>query len=204
MLQKFAILKVVNTLLQVYEGIVDGRQSKPLRGIVPQTNLNMLTQLCMMLNAILTDYKVDNGDPSVSWNQTSQNCCWTAPDALCVTAPDMLCVTAHDVLCVTGPYVWCVTGPDVLCVTDPDVVCYCSRCVVCYCFRCGVLLLPICGVLLVPICGVLLHSMCGVLLLPMCCGWLTEYWFIALELQCQIFICQHRLCSLLSMLPAHA
>ncbi|XP_076804944.1 dynein axonemal heavy chain 10-like [Clavelina lepadiformis] len=49
----------------VYEGVVEGRQQKPLKGIVPQTNLNMLTQLCMMLNAILADYKVDNGDPMV-------------------------------------------------------------------------------------------------------------------------------------------
>nr|XP_026696380.1 dynein heavy chain 10, axonemal isoform X1 [Ciona intestinalis]XP_026696381.1 dynein heavy chain 10, axonemal isoform X2 [Ciona intestinalis] len=49
----------------VYEGLVDGRQGKPLKLIVPQTNLNMLTQLCMMLNALLEEYKVDSGDPTV-------------------------------------------------------------------------------------------------------------------------------------------
>jgi len=49
----------------VYEGVVEGRQGKPLKGIVSRTNLNMLTQLCMMLDAILADYKVESGDPVV-------------------------------------------------------------------------------------------------------------------------------------------
>ena len=49
---------------------MEGRQTKPLKGIVPRTNLNMLTQLCMILDAILADYKVENGDPIVS-KQTS-------------------------------------------------------------------------------------------------------------------------------------
>ena len=52
--------------MQVYEGVVEGRQGKPLKGIVPRTNLNMLTQLCMMLDAVLGGYKVENGDPAVS------------------------------------------------------------------------------------------------------------------------------------------
>jgi len=37
----------------VLEGIVDGKQGKKLKTIVPQTNLNMVTQLSMMLNALL-------------------------------------------------------------------------------------------------------------------------------------------------------
>ncbi|XP_076453104.1 dynein axonemal heavy chain 10-like [Babylonia areolata] len=37
----------------VVEGIQDGRQGEKMKTIIPLTNLNMVTQLCMMLNALL-------------------------------------------------------------------------------------------------------------------------------------------------------
>ena len=52
-------------MLKVCEGINDSKQGKPMKGIVPRTNLNLLTQLCMLVEAITLDYNVENGDPQV-------------------------------------------------------------------------------------------------------------------------------------------
>ncbi|XP_054851851.1 dynein axonemal heavy chain 10 [Eublepharis macularius] len=46
----------------IVEGIVDGRQGKKMKTIVPQTDLNMVTQLSMMLEALLEQ---ENDDPDV-------------------------------------------------------------------------------------------------------------------------------------------
>ncbi|XP_066466098.1 dynein axonemal heavy chain 10 [Tiliqua scincoides] len=45
----------------IVEGIVDGRQGRKLKTIVPQTDLNMVTQLTMMLDSLL-DQEVDDPD----------------------------------------------------------------------------------------------------------------------------------------------
>nr|XP_039267660.1 dynein heavy chain 10, axonemal-like [Styela clava] len=65
MLQKLYEKYVPISIDYVYEGVLDGRQGKPLKTIVHQTNLNMTTQLCMMLNSVLADFKLDNYGPTV-------------------------------------------------------------------------------------------------------------------------------------------
>ncbi|ESO91629.1 hypothetical protein LOTGIDRAFT_122204, partial [Lottia gigantea] len=45
---------VPNLIDMVVEGVVEGRQQEKIKTIVPLTNLNMVTQLSMMLNALLT------------------------------------------------------------------------------------------------------------------------------------------------------
>eukprot|EP00731_Ephydatia_muelleri_P035324 Em0114g8a len=44
---------VPSCILIILEGIVDGRQGEKLKAIVPQTNLNLVSQLCYMLDALL-------------------------------------------------------------------------------------------------------------------------------------------------------
>ncbi|KAG5280454.1 hypothetical protein AALO_G00060150 [Alosa alosa] len=46
---------VPHTIDMIIDGIVDGRQGEKLKTIVPQTDLNMVTQLSMMLEALLPD-----------------------------------------------------------------------------------------------------------------------------------------------------
>ncbi|XP_053136194.1 dynein axonemal heavy chain 10 [Hemicordylus capensis] len=45
----------------IVEGIVDGRQGQKLKTIVPQTDLNMVTQLTMMLDSLL-EHEIDDPD----------------------------------------------------------------------------------------------------------------------------------------------
>ncbi|XP_019715984.1 dynein heavy chain 10, axonemal-like [Hippocampus comes] len=46
--------KYVHTLIDmIVEGIVDGKQGQKLKTVVPQTDLNMVSQLCMTLDALL-------------------------------------------------------------------------------------------------------------------------------------------------------
>uniref|UniRef100_A0A7N8Y270 Dynein axonemal heavy chain 10 n=1 Tax=Mastacembelus armatus TaxID=205130 RepID=A0A7N8Y270_9TELE len=44
---------VHSSIDMIVDGIVDGRQSQKLRTVVPQTDLNMVTQLCLMLDTLL-------------------------------------------------------------------------------------------------------------------------------------------------------
>ena len=44
---------VVNCIDMIIEGVVDGKQGEKLKMIVPLTNLNLVTQLCNMLNALI-------------------------------------------------------------------------------------------------------------------------------------------------------
>ncbi|KAK7889071.1 hypothetical protein WMY93_024631 [Mugilogobius chulae] len=39
----------------IIDGIVDGKQGKKLKTIIPQTDMNMVTQLCLMLDALLEE-----------------------------------------------------------------------------------------------------------------------------------------------------
>nr|XP_061803884.1 dynein axonemal heavy chain 10-like [Nerophis lumbriciformis] len=55
--------KYVHSLIDmIVEGIVDGKQGQKLKTVVPQTDLNMVSQLCMTLDALLEN---ENSDPSV-------------------------------------------------------------------------------------------------------------------------------------------
>ncbi|XP_063051673.1 dynein axonemal heavy chain 10 [Engraulis encrasicolus] len=50
---------VPSTIDMIVEGIVDGKQGKKLKTIVPQTDLNMVTQLSLMLDALLESPGMD-------------------------------------------------------------------------------------------------------------------------------------------------
>ncbi|XP_035641685.1 dynein axonemal heavy chain 10 [Oncorhynchus keta] len=52
-LEKLFVKYVPSTIDMIVEGIVDGKQVEKLKTIVPQTDLNMVTQLSMMLDALL-------------------------------------------------------------------------------------------------------------------------------------------------------
>ncbi|KAM9822995.1 dynein axonemal heavy chain 10-like [Syngnathus typhle] len=55
--------KYVHVLIDmIVEGIVDGKQGQKLKTVVPQTDLNMVSQLCMMLDALL---ETENLSPDV-------------------------------------------------------------------------------------------------------------------------------------------
>ena len=57
--------KTVDTCIDlIHEGILDGKQGDKLKLIVPQTDLNMITQLCMMLESRL-DFIENLDDPAV-------------------------------------------------------------------------------------------------------------------------------------------
>uniref|UniRef100_H3BAL0 Dynein axonemal heavy chain 10 n=1 Tax=Latimeria chalumnae TaxID=7897 RepID=H3BAL0_LATCH len=53
---------VPHTIEMILEGIVDGKEEEKLKTIVPQTDLNMVTQLSMMLDALLEN---DMNDPDI-------------------------------------------------------------------------------------------------------------------------------------------
>ncbi|XP_057295129.1 dynein axonemal heavy chain 10-like [Hydractinia symbiolongicarpus] len=59
-LQKLYEKYVKNLIDMILEGIVDGREEAKLKTIVPLTNLNMVTQLSMMLNALLPPRDANN------------------------------------------------------------------------------------------------------------------------------------------------
>ncbi|KAG2470484.1 DYH10 protein, partial [Polypterus senegalus] len=50
---------VPDTVAMIVEGIVDGRQGEKLKTIVPQTDLNMVVQLSMMLDALLENDEIE-------------------------------------------------------------------------------------------------------------------------------------------------
>uniref|UniRef100_A0A8C8G323 AAA+ ATPase domain-containing protein n=1 Tax=Oncorhynchus tshawytscha TaxID=74940 RepID=A0A8C8G323_ONCTS len=52
-MEKLFVKYVPSTIDMIVEGIVDGKQVEKLKTIVPQTDLNMVTQLSMMLDALL-------------------------------------------------------------------------------------------------------------------------------------------------------
>ncbi|XP_036382121.1 dynein heavy chain 10, axonemal [Megalops cyprinoides] len=52
---------VPSTIDMIVDGIVDGKQGEKLKTIVPQTDLNMVTQLTMMLDALLDEEGLEAG-----------------------------------------------------------------------------------------------------------------------------------------------
>ncbi|XP_044232976.1 dynein axonemal heavy chain 10 isoform X2 [Thunnus albacares] len=53
MLNKLFEKYVHSSIDMIVDGIVDGKQGQKLKTVVPQTDLNMVTQLCLMLDALL-------------------------------------------------------------------------------------------------------------------------------------------------------
>ena len=49
----------------ILDGMMDGKQGEKLSLIVPQTNLNMVTQLCMMLASVLDATKEPITEPHI-------------------------------------------------------------------------------------------------------------------------------------------
>ncbi|XP_078713472.1 dynein axonemal heavy chain 10 [Lampetra fluviatilis] len=59
-LQRLFEKYVPSCMEMIVDGVVDGRQGEPLKTIVPQTDLNMVNQLCAMLNAVLHEEAEDS------------------------------------------------------------------------------------------------------------------------------------------------
>jgi dynein heavy chain len=69
---------VISCVEFVLEGIEDDVITRKLKQTVPHTNLNMVTQLCNLLEALLTEDK-NIQDPQVRTTSVRLTTAWTRP-----------------------------------------------------------------------------------------------------------------------------